>query len=60
MFDSCLTLQWRVTFTDLPIQFPVEELVTALARMVSSPTGAGGEETALTVSDVGALLVSQE
>ena len=60
MLDSCFPLQWRATFTDLPVQFPVGELVIALAQMVSSPTESGGAETALSVSDVGALLVPEE
>ena len=60
MLDSCFPLQWRVTFTDLPVEFPAGELVTASAQMVSSPTESGGAETALNVSDVGAFVVPQE
>ena len=49
LLDGSTTLDLRIDFTELPIDFP-ETFVSAAAEMISSPTGPGGLDAGLRVT----------
>ena len=58
LLDEKTSLELLFNFTELPVQFPGQGLIAALlnARMVSAPTGVGGADSAIIVTQ-GAPLV---